>query len=167
MCLRASYKKNMKKKIFFCILVFKVGSGVGSGSGSISQRYGFADPDPQQNDTNPQHRFQELGESGSKLTQRNGSGFRWAKNGAHPHSKRQFTHLIDLKETGKTHDMEQAVYRWNVWTAPSHRHSLRATASQPESTSKYLENRSFPWYWRSKQSSETKTIGFFSKHNFS
>ncbi len=53
-------------KIFFCIspsLQKGVKSGVGSGSvsrsgvgsGSGSQRYGFADPRPQQNVTDPQH----------------------------------------------------------------------------------------------------------------
>jgi hypothetical protein len=37
-------KKSMKKGVV---------SGVGSGS--VSQRYGSADPDPQQNVTDPQH----------------------------------------------------------------------------------------------------------------
>jgi hypothetical protein len=58
MCLWASYKK--KKKFFFAFLKSLkkgAGSGVGSGSGarSIDQRYGYADPDPHQNVTDPQH----------------------------------------------------------------------------------------------------------------
>jgi hypothetical protein len=36
------------------------GSGSASGSGFISQRYGFADPDPYQNFMDPQHRCQVL-----------------------------------------------------------------------------------------------------------
>ncbi len=56
MCLRVSYnKKNMEKKLFFfeSSKSLKKGVGSGVGSGSISQR--FADPDPHQNVTDPQH----------------------------------------------------------------------------------------------------------------
>ncbi len=54
MCLRVSHKKKIWKKIniFFASLRSPkngVGSWVGSGSESISQRHGYADPDPHQN----------------------------------------------------------------------------------------------------------------------
>ena len=58
MCLRVSYKKNLKKYNFFAPLKSLkkgVGSGVGTGSGSISQRYGSADLDQHQNVTGYQH----------------------------------------------------------------------------------------------------------------
>jgi hypothetical protein len=56
MCLRVSYKKNMKKKFFWASLKsLKKGVGSGVGSGSVSQRYGSADPDPHRNITDPQH----------------------------------------------------------------------------------------------------------------
>ncbi len=57
-CLRVSSKKKVwRKKLIFCAFLKSLKKGVGSGvgSGSISQRYGSADPDPQQNVTDPQH----------------------------------------------------------------------------------------------------------------
>jgi hypothetical protein len=48
----------MKKKNNFASfksLKKGVGSGVGAGSGSVNQRYGYADRDPHQNVTDPQH----------------------------------------------------------------------------------------------------------------
>jgi hypothetical protein len=48
--------KNYGKNIFFASLQsLKKGVGSGVGSRSVSQRYGFADPDPHQNVPDPQH----------------------------------------------------------------------------------------------------------------
>ncbi len=54
MCLQVSYEK--KKNNFFAALKsLKKGAGSGVGSRFVSQRYGFADPDPHQNVMDPQH----------------------------------------------------------------------------------------------------------------
>ncbi len=58
-------KSNKQKFLFFVIIKSPLTKKAGSKSGSLRQWYGFADPDPYQNVTDPQHwqkyRTAELG----------------------------------------------------------------------------------------------------------
>ncbi len=58
MCLWATYKKKYEEKFFLHQRRKESDPVPDPESGSISQRYGFGETDPHQNDTDPQHWFE-------------------------------------------------------------------------------------------------------------